>query len=320
MGDERISVLVPTYRRPQDLRRCLTAVGNQSRKPDEVVVVLRRDDLPSRDLLEEFASRLPTLARLEVDAPGQVHALNSGLAVVRGDIVAITDDDAAPRPDWLARIADWFGKDARIGGVGGRDWVHHGERLEDGARPVVGKLQWYGRCIGNHHLGVGEAREVDFLKGANMSYRRRALGSLRFDSLLRGSGAQVHNDLAFSLAVRRRGWKLVYDPAVAVDHYPAARFDEDTRQVISEPAYRNAAFNQALVICEALGPIRAWVFLLWSVCVGTRGAPGLLQVMRLYPADGHDALIKARASLWGTIAGFRAAARRAGYRQVADSC
>jgi cellulose synthase/poly-beta-1,6-N-acetylglucosamine synthase-like glycosyltransferase len=302
-----VTVLVPTYRRPADLRRCLAAVAAQQLAADEVLVVMRPDDTESLAVVEELARRWPQLRPVEVGAPGQVQALNSGLDAMTGDIVAITDDDAVPKPDWLGRIAAWFACDARIGGVGGRDWVHHGDRLEAGARRVVGKLEWYGRCVGNHHLGVGGAREVDFLKGANMSYRRAAIRSLRFDTRLRGSGAQVHNDLAFSLAVHRKGWKLIYDPEVAVDHYPAARFDEDGRAVVSDIACRNAAFNQALIICEALGAARGWVFLLWATAIGTRGAPGLLQLVRLYASEGRSALVRTRATLMGTAAGWRAA-------------
>jgi len=54
--------------------------------------------------------------------------------------------------------------DSCVGGVGGRDWVYHGTQLEDGARKVIGRVHWFGRVIGNHHLGVGEPREVDVLK------------------------------------------------------------------------------------------------------------------------------------------------------------
>lgn len=301
------TVLVPTYRRPSDLRRCLTALAAQQHAADEVLVIVRAEDVESADEAREFAQRWPALRQIEVRPPGVVHALNRGLDEATGDIIAITDDDAAPRADWLARIVEWFASDPRIGGIGGRDWVHHGERVEVGAHRVVGRLQWYGRCIGNHHLGSGGAREVDFLKGANMSYRRAAIDRLRFDTRLRGSGAQVHNDMAFSLAVRGKAWKLIYDPEVAVDHFPAARFDEDQRNVVSEVAQRNAAFNQALVICETLGAFRAWVFLLWALAIGTRGAPGLLQLLRLYVAEGRSALIKTRATLIGTAAGWRAA-------------
>jgi len=304
---QRISVLIPSFRRPADLQRCLAAVAAQQLAADEVLVVVRADDAASLAVASELAARWPQLRVVQVVPPGQVQALNRGLDAASGDIVAITDDDAVPKPDWLERIAAWFARDAHIGGVGGRDWVYHGDRLEVGARQVVGKLEWYGRCIGNHHLGVGGAREVDFLKGANMSYRRAAIGTLRFDGRLRGSGAQVHNDLAFSLAVRRKGWKLIYDPEVAVDHYPAARFDEDARLAVTDVASRNAAFNQALVICEALGAARAWVFLLWATAIGTRGAPGLLQLVRLYASEGRSALVRTRATLAGTAAGWRAA-------------
>lgn len=303
----RITVLIPTYRRPADLQRCLEALAAQRRAADEVLAVVRAEDAVSRLVVRDQTARFPRLRPVDVCQPGQVHALNEGLNAAVGDIVAITDDDAAPRADWLERIEEWFASDAHIGGVGGRDWVHHGDQLDDSVRRVVGKLEWYGRCIGNHHLGGGEAREVDFLKGANMSYRRSAIAGLRFDTRLRGSGAQVHNDLAFSLAVRRRGWKLIYDPKVAVDHYPAKRFDEDQRRAVSDLAYRNAAFNQALILCEALGRMRASLFLVWATAIGTRSAPGLLQLLRLYASEGDTALTKTRATLTGTAAGWRAA-------------
>ena len=39
-----LTVLLPTYRRVADLERCLDALGRQHRRPDQVVVVSRRDD------------------------------------------------------------------------------------------------------------------------------------------------------------------------------------------------------------------------------------------------------------------------------------
>src|SRR5690606_14115209 len=152
---------------------------------------------------------------VEVKQSGQVHALNTGIEQSTGDILAITDDDTVPCREWLLLIEKIFSADSKVGGVGGRDWVHHDGKVVDGVKQVVGKVSWYGRVKGNHHLGAGQAREVDVLKGANMSYRRTALKSIRFDERLRGVGAQVHNDLDFSLSVKRAGWKLIYSPDVA---------------------------------------------------------------------------------------------------------
>ncbi|MCA3860259.1 MAG: glycosyltransferase, partial [Burkholderia sp.] len=189
------------------------------------------------------------------------------------------DDDAAPHPDWLARIEAAFLSDPRVGAVGGRDWVHEKGRLLDESRELVGQLTLSGKIIGNHHLGVGGAREVDTLKGANMSYRRTAITGLHFDTRLRGAGAQAHNDTAFSMEVQRAGWKLLYDPAIAVDHFPAERFDDDRRDAASLNAISNGAYNLQLTLREHLPPVRREIAWWWWALVGTRVYPGFAHVL-----------------------------------------
>ncbi|RQS69515.1 glycosyltransferase family 2 protein [Burkholderia sp. Bp8963] len=284
----KISVLVPTYRRPADLARCLLALQRQQRLPDEVIVVARpEDDATHERLADPSVGGMLPLRIVPVDVPGQVAALNKGLDSAHGDIVAITDDDAAPHRDWLARIESAFAADPRVGAVGGRDWVHEKGRVLDESRERVGQLTASGKIIGNHHLGVGGAREVDMLKGANMSYRRAAIERLRFDTRLRGAGAQVHNDMAFSMGVKRAGWKLVYDPLVAVDHYPAERFDDNRRDAASLNAVSNSAYNLHLILREHLPPLRREIAWWWYTVVGTRVYPGLAHVvLALRSADG----------------------------------
>jgi cellulose synthase/poly-beta-1,6-N-acetylglucosamine synthase-like glycosyltransferase len=274
-----ISVLVPSYRRPDDLRRCLEALCGQHSAPVQVLVVARDVDESTHLVAQTFAGRLP-LELVIVSEPGQVHALNAGLLRVKGEIVAITDDDAAPHSDWLARIAAHFEADSRIGGVGGRDWVHSPDgTVVDGQQRVVGRVQWFGRIVGNHHVGTGPAREADILKGANMSFRLAAIEGLRFDTRLRGRGAQVHNDLCFSLAVKRRGWKLIYDPAVVVDHYPAARFDTDQRGAFDPEAVENAAFNLMWATQTQLTGWRRFATRQWSAWIGQPVEPGYLRAI-----------------------------------------
>ncbi len=170
-----------------------------------------------------------------------------------------------------------------MGAVGGRDWVHEKGRLLDESRELVGQLTLSGKIIGNHHLGVGGAREVDMLKGANMSYRRAAIERLRFDTRLRGAGAQMHNDMGFSMHVQREGWKLVYDPAIAVDHFPAERFDDDRRDAASLNAISNGAHNLHLILREHLSPLRREIAWWWWALVGTRVYPGFAHLLLALP-------------------------------------
>lgn len=302
----QVTVVVPTYKRPDDLARCLNALKRQERPADEILVTVRDSDAATWTFLDGFDGEELPLTLLTLGEPGQVFALNAGLTAAAGDIIAITDDDAAPHADWLKKIEAHFQANAEVGGVGGRDWVHFDESTVDsGESQVVGKVQWFGRFIGNHHRGVGPAREVDILKGANMSYRRTAVESLRFDEDLKGQGAQVRNDMAFSLAVRRAGWKIIYDPAVAVDHYPAQRFDEDQRYQFVYEAWKNTVHNETLAMLRYLQSWQKVVFSLWMFLIGTRISVGVVQVVRLLLSRDQLALQKYSASLRGQLLGWK---------------
>ena len=301
----KITVIVPTYLRPQDLERCLTALKQQTRPVDELWIIVRDRDRETWQFLENFDRGALPLQPVTVTAAGVIAAMNMGLDAATGDIVAFTDDDAAPHVDWLKRIEAYYLADEQIGGVGGRDWIYQGAQLEDGARPVVGKLQWFGRLIGNHHMGIGAGREVDVLKGVNMSFRRKAIADLRFDQRMRGSGAQVHFEVIFSLTLRQKGWKLIYDPQIAVDHFPAQRFDEDQRNAFNAQASVNAIHNETVALLEYLPPLQKIIFLIWAIAIGTRVSFGLLQWLRFVSRDGDVARQKLWASWRGRWQGFQ---------------
>lgn len=185
----KMTVLVLTYRRPQDLKRCLKALQQQNCAADEVLAIVRDIDHETHAFLKAFNPMTLPLRTVTLNAPGVIAAINAGFAAAAGETIAITDDDAAPHPDWLERIKVNFQADERLGGVGGRDYVYLDTQLVAGAEPIVGKLQWFGRMVGNHHLGIGSACEVDLLKGVNMSFRKSAIAGLRCDERLKGSGA-----------------------------------------------------------------------------------------------------------------------------------
>jgi cellulose synthase/poly-beta-1,6-N-acetylglucosamine synthase-like glycosyltransferase len=301
----KITVLVPTYRRPQDLERCLTALQQQVRCADEVLLVVRDTDDLTHTFLKAFESGTLSLRTVAVTAPGAIAAMNVGFEAATGEIISVTDDDAAPDPDWLQRIEAQFQGDRDLGGVGGRDRVYLGTQLLEGAEPLVGKLQWFGRMVGNHHLGVGLAREVDLLKGVNMSFRNSAIAGLRCDERLKGTGAQVHFEVALCLSVKQRGWKLIYDPAIVVDHYPAQRFDEDERKRFSAVATANIVHNETFILLEHSSLPQRLIYGCWALLVGTRSAFGLLQLLRFLPQEGNLALQKWQAAMQGRWQGWQ---------------
>jgi glycosyltransferase involved in cell wall biosynthesis len=308
----KVSVLLPTYSRPQELRRCLEALASQTARPHEVVLVVRDKDEATRDFLASYDPGPLSLRVLPVTEPGLVAALNVGLAGFDGEIVAMTDDDAVPRPDWVERIRSHFENDPALGGLGGRDWMYNDGILVTGSARRVGRVSWFGRPVGNHHLGVGPPREVEILKGVNMSFRRTAIEDVRFDRRLKGRGTEMHNEWSVCTGVRRRGWKLVYDPLLAVDHYLAARPTNEDRLHRSADGVYEAVYNETLLLLEFLPPARRLVFIVWSWLVGTRLTPGLVQIARAKLHGRAHALqtlragARARVDAWRTYRGGRA--------------
>lgn len=294
-----MSVIVPTYRRPESLARCLQALIAQDTRPDEILVVARREDSDSQRLLAGHEEESICLVTLDVPAgrPGVVAALSAGVAASSGEIVCFTDDDAEPHPDWISRILATFAVDDSIGAVGGRDWMPDDDCIEDEAEAIVGTVSRWGRVIGRHHLGVGLPRDVAVLKGVNLSVRGDLIRQVGFDARLRGSTTEHHWELGLCLTLRRIGFRIVYDPAIAVDHKPQPRVAE-TRE-FGPRQVRDAAHNETLALLENLPRIGRGAHLLRATAIGTGTVPGLAQTARLLLSTGAPQLRLLYANLAG---------------------
>ncbi|MEO5895174.1 MAG: glycosyltransferase [Vicinamibacterales bacterium] len=105
---QRVSVIVPSCERPDDLRQCLHSLASQrTRHAVEIVVVDNRPTSPTTaDVVREFPSvRLVTEMR-----PGLSYARNAGITAATGEIIVATDDDVVAPPDWIEKLLKPFGR------------------------------------------------------------------------------------------------------------------------------------------------------------------------------------------------------------------
>src|SRR5919107_2893076 len=114
-----LSVIVPTFQRPDGLSRCLDALAAQElpRARFEVVVVDDGSAEPPRAIVSRFMPRLDVRLIVQQNA-GPAAARNAGAAAARGTLLVFTDDDCRPDPRWLRVIADAAARhpDCAIGG------------------------------------------------------------------------------------------------------------------------------------------------------------------------------------------------------------
>lgn len=288
----KISVVVPTFRRPANLLRCLEALKRQERQPDEVLVAIRDDDGATWSALALWPVERLRLRLVSAGDLGASEARNRCLDQSCGDLIAMTDDDTIPRPGWLAQIHARFSADADLGGLGGPDWIGGRETPDRYRAAEVGRIRWWGRRVGNHHRGSRAPVPVEWLKGANMTFRRDAIRGIRFGRQLRGNAAQFGEDFAVSLELASGPWKLAYDPAVAVDHFPGELPGVGDHRTLTDPvSLADASHNETVVLLGYLTPARRVAFLLWAALVGTRLLPGGLVAGYLLMTQGRAAVL-----------------------------
>jgi GT2 family glycosyltransferase len=95
-----ISVIVPTYRRPQLLQRCVDALLSQETDVlYEIIIVI---DGPGEDLMLSDHHRLDHVRIITMEKNrGPAAARNFGFLHARGDLIVFTDDDCIPDPGFV---------------------------------------------------------------------------------------------------------------------------------------------------------------------------------------------------------------------------
>jgi len=104
-----LSVVICTHRRPQLLARALDSLVAQEFPRDRFeVVVIDNNDSPTLGLQEICARLSEDLVLHLIHDPvlGASHARNSGAAIAQGRYLAFLDDDAVARLGWIANIVN----------------------------------------------------------------------------------------------------------------------------------------------------------------------------------------------------------------------
>src|SRR5690348_6636976 len=115
------SVVIATFNRAADLRATLESLaGLQPRRDWEVIVVDNNSTDETKAVVAAAAETFPAPLRYLFEREqGRSPALNAGIRLARGEIIATTDDDVRVEPDWLDRAAEGL-ENLQCDYVGGR--------------------------------------------------------------------------------------------------------------------------------------------------------------------------------------------------------
>ena len=299
-----VSVVIPTWRRYELLERCLDGVLSQEPSPGEVLVVARPDDVEALKVIEEAAVRGP-VRWVEVTEPGHVPPVRAALDATTTDLIAVIDDDAVPKPGWLAGLVDVM-RDHSVVCVGGHVYTEGNQPI---VHPDAGKIRWYGQYVGNvAAVEAADPLDVDSVMEGNWCWRASVLRSLAFDPVLARDDAVMYGfDLC--LQAKARGGRVVYTSAARVVHTPGPRAGSFNRHDHAR-ARRSYSRNYTYIALRRFRGIRLLAFVVWWVLVGERASYGLATAVvdGMRGRVGRDMIT---ASFRGKVDGVRAWRRRA---------
>jgi glycosyltransferase involved in cell wall biosynthesis len=97
-----ISVLIIAHNEEKRIAKCISSVLSQTRKPDEVLVVVHNSADATRNIAEQYPVRVDNF-----NGPaGIVPARLRGLELVSGDIVLCMDGDAVASGNWVETLSN----------------------------------------------------------------------------------------------------------------------------------------------------------------------------------------------------------------------
>ncbi len=200
-----VSVIVPARNAEQALGRMLDALETQTaqRSSFEVLVI----DDGSTDATSAVAGTRAGVRVLASTGRGVYAARNTGIEAAAAPVLAFTDADCVPAPDWVKLgLAALEGRDDRV--LAGRIDAPLGAR--PGVTTMLDVSHYYDQ---ERYAREGHAAAGNLWVPASIV---RAVGP--FDEKLRSGG-----DTEFSRRVTEAGHEIVYAADVVVGHDPATR-------------------------------------------------------------------------------------------------
>jgi cellulose synthase/poly-beta-1,6-N-acetylglucosamine synthase-like glycosyltransferase len=212
-----VSIIVPTYNEDKVIERRIKNLFDLDYPKDkyEIIVV----DSGSTDKTTEIVEKLiekhdpsePTFRLVEEnERKGKASAINLGKKHAKGDIVLITDANSIFDKNVLKEMMPHF-KDPKVGAVGGRYCVANPEN------PLAASESFYWDLEYIMRMGESALDSACLFHGEINAWRK---------DLVDADTKMLSEDLDICIKIRRKGYKIEYEPEAKV-YEPSATTPAD---------------------------------------------------------------------------------------------
>ena len=213
--------MIPSHRHADLLTACLTAMTRHAPAGTEIVVV---DDASAGHAISRVAEAFGVRCQRLERPGGFCVAVNAGLAVARGDVVELLNDDTEVQAGWADAALPWFA-DPEVVAVAPLVLQHGSTRIDtagDDYHPGgYATKRGHGLPWADAPAGLRVAGPVWGVSAAAGFYRRSALEAI--GGFPADFGAYFE-DVDVAHRLRKAGGRVWYEPASVVWHHVSASY------------------------------------------------------------------------------------------------
>ena len=236
----KASVIIPTFNRPQELHDCIQSIFKQTVKPYELIIVDDGDlsEIPIEDECKDAGIHFIYHKK---DLPGLTESRNAGISLSHGDIIFFFDDDVVLSPTFLEEIIKVYDSDVMemVGGVGGMITNLKPLNLSRRIRKLFeiiflisgireGKVLRSGffTNLFESKFPIRGIKEVDFLPGGAMSFRKEIFQEFSFTDRYRSYGFGEDKDFSYQVSKK---YSLLLNRAAKLIHIESPKMRPDKK-------------------------------------------------------------------------------------------
>ena len=214
-----ISVIVVNWDRRELLRAALESLAGQVDAEFEVILVDNGSTDGSVEMaMHNFSTRFPLRVIRNAENRGFCAANNQGIAIARGSLIALLNNDAEADPAWLRELRQACEQRSEIGMVASKILVYADpQRIDKVGHLIYPDGQNRGRGTGELDRGqYDQSTDCLWPDGCAAMYRKSMLDEIGgFDE----DFFAYADDAELGLRGRIAGWDCVYAPAARVRHH-----------------------------------------------------------------------------------------------------
>jgi GT2 family glycosyltransferase len=240
--DPIVSVVIPVYNKVDVTMHCLQSIADTWFETLEVQIIVVDDG--SSDRTRDIMGNIPGLEYVRNERNlGFIGACNRGAELARGKYVCFLNNDTEVRDGWLDYLVSTAEGDSTVGVVGAKLIYPDGTLQEAGSILWRDASGWnYGRGENPKDSRFNYTRDVDYCSGAALLVRRDIF--TEFGGFSADFAPMYYEDADLCMAVRAKGYRVVYQPRAEVVHLEGATSGTDLSagskkyQAINKPKFQ----------------------------------------------------------------------------------